>query len=263
MANPCSAVARRNALSTAIHRNRGRTRRRLGTVALVWHWWRQVPGGLLLFEEILTCPRSQMTCPAGSRLGPAMSLRAVAAAKELFASICDISNFPTASTSTCRSMLRIARARGDGGARGGGHPENNFARRNRRRRPRVGLTAPGGVPPAPNPSPIRRETLAPFWRRGLPLWKWNHCGKPAARTRALACECMHVRVTHAALVSAPGWRTSPLRDETRRVSCRLAAAPRARFEAAKPAPPPDHPGAPSPRGRRTRGSRECRRRDGL
>ena len=149
-------------MSTVIHRNRGRMRRRLGTVALVWHWWRQVPGGLLLPRRILTCPRSQMTCPAGSRLELAMSSRVVPAAKELFASICDISNFPTAGTSTCRSMLRIARACSGGGARSGGEPENNFADRKPARRRSVELTAPGGVPPAPNPSPIRRETLAPF-----------------------------------------------------------------------------------------------------
>ena len=160
MANPCSAIARGNALSTVIHRNRGRMRRRLGTVALVWHWWRQVPGGLLLPRRFLTCPRSQMTCPVGSRWGLAMSSRAVAAAKELFASICDISNFPTAGTSTCRLMLRIARTRSGAGARGGGEPENNFSGRKPPRRRSVELTAPGGVPPAPNPSPIRRETLA-------------------------------------------------------------------------------------------------------
>ena len=160
MANPCSAIARGNALSTVIHRNRGRMRRSLGTVALVWHWWRQVPGGLLLPRRFLTCPRSQMTCPVGSRWGLAMSSRAVAAAKELFASICDISNFPTAGTSTCRLMLRIARTRSGAGARGGGEPENNFSGRKPPRRRSVELTAPGGVPPAPNPSPIRRETLA-------------------------------------------------------------------------------------------------------
>jgi hypothetical protein len=33
---------------------------------------------------------------------------------------------------------------------------------NSSRRPSVVSTAPGGVPPAPNPSPIRRETLAPL-----------------------------------------------------------------------------------------------------
>ena len=177
----------------------------------------------MLPRRILTCPRSQMTCPAGSRLGLAMSSRAVAAAKELFASICDISNFPTAGTSTCRLMLRIAGARSGGGARGGGQPENNFARRNRRRRPSVETTAPGGVPPSPQPLTHPARDPGPFWRRGLPLW--NHCGKPAARTWALACEGMHVRVTHAALVSAPGWRTSPLRDETRRVSLPVGGRP--------------------------------------
>src|SRR5262249_40181783 len=35
-------------------------------------------------------------------------------------------------------------------------------RGNSRRRPSVVLTAPGGVPPAPHPSPIRRQTLAPL-----------------------------------------------------------------------------------------------------
>lgn len=248
-------------MSTVIHRNRGRMRRRLGTVALVWHWWRQVPRGLLLPRRILTCPRSQMTCPAGSRLELAMSSRAVPAAKELFASICDISNFPTAGTSTCRSMLRIARARSGAAARSGGEPENNFSDRKPPRRRSVELTAPGGVPPAPNPSPIRRETLAllaPGSSFMEPLWKL------AVRSRALACECKRVRVTHAALVSAPAWRPSPLRDETRCVSLSVGGRPaRAGFEAAKLAPPPDHPGAPSPRGRRTRGSRECRRRGGL
>ena len=207
MANPCSAVARRNTLSTAIHRNRSRTRRRLGTVALVWHWWRQVPRGLLLPRRILTCPRSQMTCPAGSRLGLAMSSRAVAGAKELFASICDISNFPTAGTSICRPMLRIAGARRGGGARGAGQSENNFARRNRPRRPSVELTAPGGVPPSPQPLTHPARDPGPILAPGSSFM--DLCGKPAARTQALACECMHVRVTHAALVSAPGWRTSP------------------------------------------------------
>jgi hypothetical protein len=210
-----------------------------------------------------------MTCPAGSRLGLAMSSRAVAGAKELFASICDISNFPTAGTSTCRSMWRIARAHKAGGGRGGGGPENNFAGRNRPRRAGVESTAPGGVPPSPQPLTHPARDPGPFWRRGLPLWNrrglplWNHCGKPAVRTWALACEWMHARVTHAALVSAPGWRTSPLRDETRRAFlCRLAAAPRDGFEPAKPALPPDRPGAPSPRGRRSRGSRQYPRRGG-
>ena len=70
--------------------------------------------------------------------------------------------FPTAGMSSCPSMSHIARTCSAGGAGGGPEPENNFARRNRPRRPRVKSTAPGGVPPAPNPSPIRRETLAHF-----------------------------------------------------------------------------------------------------
>jgi hypothetical protein len=189
MANPCSAVARRNTLSTAIHRNRSQTRRRLGTVALVWHWWRQVPDGLLFPRRILTCPRSQMICPAGSRLEPAMSSRAVAGAKELFASICDISNFPTAGTSICRPMLRIAGARRGGGARGGGQSENNFACRNRPRRPSVELTAPGGVPPSPQPLTHPARDPGPFWRRGLPLWNFVE-NLPRELRRSLASACM-------------------------------------------------------------------------
>jgi hypothetical protein len=224
MANPCSPVARWHALSTAIHRNRGRTPRRLGTVALLWHWLRQVPRGLLLSRRILTCPRSQMICPAGSRLARAMWSKAAAGVEELFASICDISNFPTAGMSSCQSMSHSARARIAGGGRGGGEPENNFARRNRPRRPGVESTTPGGVPPSPQPLTHPARDPGPLWCRGLPLS--DHCGKPAMRSWAVACERMHARVTHAGLVSAPGWRTSPFRDETRRVFFAGAAAPR-------------------------------------
>jgi hypothetical protein len=189
MANPCSAVAPERLVHSDSQKswpNAAPSRNcRAGL-----HWWRQVPGGLLLPRRILTCLRSQMICPAGSRLELAMSSRAVAGAKELFASICDISNFPTAGTSICRPMLRIARARRGGGARGGGQSENNFARRNRPRRPSVEWTAPGGVPPSPQPSPIRRETLAPFWRRGLPLmeplWKTRR-ENSGTRLRVHAC----------------------------------------------------------------------------
>lgn len=161
----------------------------------------------MLPRRILTCPRSQMTCPAGSRLGLAMSSRAVAAAKELFASICDISNFPTAGTSTCRLMLRIAGARSSGGARGGGQPENNFARRNRRRRPSVETTAPGGVPPSPQPLTHPARDPGPHRRRGLPLWTVVHNSQ--REVGLTACDEMRERATHAGLASAPGWRTSP------------------------------------------------------
>ena len=223
MANPCSAVARRNALSTAIHRNRGRTRRRLGTVALVWHWWRQVPGGLLLLRRILTCPRSQMICPGGSRLGLAMSSRAVAGAKELFASICDISNFPTAGTSICRPMLRIAGARRGGGARGGGQSENNFARRNRPRRPSVEWTAPGGVPPSPQPLTHPARDPGPLFGAGVFLYGtlWKTCRENSGtRLRVHAC----ARYPCGAGVGA-GLADLSLRDETRRVSLSVDGHP--------------------------------------
>ena len=215
----------------------------------------------MLPRRILTCPRSQMTCPAGSRLGLAMSSRAVAGAKELFASICDISNFPTAGTSICRPMLRIARVGSGGGARGGGQSENNFARRNRPRRPSVGLTAPGGVPPSPQPltHPARDPgpLLAPGSSFMEPLWKTRR-ENSGTRLRVHAC----ARYPCGAGVGAGLADLFPSGRNPARFFCRWRP-PRAGFEAAKPVPPPDHPGAPSPRGRRTRGSRQCRRRSGL
>ena len=154
--------------------------------------------GCLLPRRILTCPRSQMTSPAGSRLGLAMSSRAVAAAKELFASICDISNFPTAGTSTCRLMLRIARARSGGGARGGGEPENNFWGRNPPRRASVELTAPGGVPPSPQPLTHPARDPGPFLAPGSsfmePLWKTRR-ENSRTRLRADACARYPCRVS--------------------------------------------------------------------
>ena len=216
----------------------------------------------MLPRRILTCPRSQMTCPAGSRLGLAMSSRAVAAAKELFASICDISNFPTAGTSTCRLMLRIAGARSSGGARGGGQPENNFARRNRRRRPSVETTAPGGVPPSPQPLTHPARDPGPPFGAGVFLYGTIVENPPRELGHSLARACMcalPMRRWCRRRVGGP----LPFGTKPGAFLCRLAAAPRAGFEAAKPAPPPDHPGAPSPRGRRTRGSRQCRRRGGL
>jgi hypothetical protein len=226
MANPCSTVACRIALSTAIHRNRGRTWRRLGTVALVWHWWRQVPG-LLLPRRILTCPRSHMTCPAGSRSELAMSSRAVPVAKELFASICDISNFPTAGTSTCRSMSRIARARSGGGARSGGEPENNFSDRKPPRRRSVELTAPDGVPPSPQPLTHPARDPGPFGA-GVFLYGTIVENPPRELERSLASACM------CALPMRDWCRRrvgGPLAFGTRPGTflCRLAAAPAPRL----------------------------------
>src|SRR5438034_6475846 len=63
-------------------------------------------------------------------------------------------------TNNEQSESRAARARILGAPRP--ESENNFADRNRADARALTDTAPGGVPPAPNPSPIRRETLAPF-----------------------------------------------------------------------------------------------------
>src|SRR5262245_42603705 len=129
--------------------------------------------------------------------------------------------------SSCPSMSRIARACSAGGACSGGEPENNFAGRNRPRRPGVESTTPGGVPPSPQPLTHPARDPGPLLAPGSsfigPLWKTRY-----ENLGAFACERMHARVTHAGLVSAPGWRTSPLRDETRRVSfAGVTAAPRA------------------------------------
>src|ERR1700746_192984 len=137
----------------------------------------------------------------------------------------------------------------------------------------VGPT-PGGVPPSPQPLTHPATDPGPFWRRGLPLWaaveNGNGYGTWTLRLRSNALAHYPMRAGVGA-----GLADLSLRDETRRVflsGCLDPRAPLPRTESthdfsgliagaclcAKRGPPLDHPGAPSRRGRRIRGLRECR-----
>ena len=102
------------------------------------------PGGL-------PWARASIVFPVGSRLELATSSRAAAAARAVFASICDISNFPTAVRWNYRPMWRIERVRVAPARHDAHRRENNFARRNRARVGGVECLTPGGVPPSPQP----------------------------------------------------------------------------------------------------------------
>jgi hypothetical protein len=151
--------------------------------------------------------RSRMISPAGSQSAPVTWWRGAVEAEGVFASICDISSFPTADMWNCQSTWRGGSARTAAAPRRGRPSENNSTNRNRG--PACALNRQRRVecPPAPNPSPIRRETLARVRCRGLPLWTVVHNRqREVGRT---ACDEMRERATHAGLASAPGWRTSP------------------------------------------------------
>ena len=192
-------------------------------------------------------------------------------ATDAFASVCDIWSFPMADTSNCRPIWRTGRARAAGAFLGAARLENNFRRRNRgdarALKDSAGWSAP--QPPTPHPSGDRPwPLLAPgssfVGRCGKRQWAWN----PDA---PLAIECV------GALPNA-GWRRRrvggplPSGRNPARFLYPDPRVPRPRAESrhdlsgviagaglcAKPGPPPDHPGAPSRRGRRIRGLRECR-----
>jgi hypothetical protein len=156
-----------------------------------------------------------MISPAGSRSARVTWWRAAAEAEGVFASVCDISSFPTAGISSYRSTWGTGRARTAAVRPGGPRPENNFAPRNCG--PACAFNGQRRVvcPPAPNPSPIRRETLARVRRRGLPLWTVvrNRQRKLAA---PLAMRCASALPMRARV--GAGLADLSLRDETRRAS---------------------------------------------
>jgi hypothetical protein len=205
---------RASILSTAIHRNQGQAPSCRGTVALIWHWWRQVPRGS--FRGGLSWPCSQVISLAGSRSARATSSRAAAEAGNLFASICDTSSFQMAGISSCRSIRRVARARVAATPPGGPGLENNFAQRKLPQTPErcidsAGWSAP--QPPTPHPSGDRPWL---HWRRGLPLWALIE-RTVSATTRRLRPR-VRARSPCGAGVGA-GLADLSLRDEIRRCFC--------------------------------------------
>ena len=164
-------------MSTVIHRNPSRSFACLGTVALIWHWNSsrgRAPqeGGVRLL----------IVFPVGSRLEHATSSKVAPGPRVAFASTCDISNFLTAVRWNCRATPRSDPVRAAAGRAAAPRRENNRVARNLARACCVECLTPGGVPPAPNPSPIRRKTLAlrapgssfivsvanPHWLNGTP-----------------------------------------------------------------------------------------------
>ena len=71
--------------------------------------------------------------PSRTRSEPATSLKVARAARVLSASICDISNFPTAARWNCQAMPRSGRDLGADARVAARPPENNFVSRNRAR----------------------------------------------------------------------------------------------------------------------------------
>ena len=160
----------------------------------------------------------------------------MAAPKEPFASICDISSFPTAGKSNSQPTSRIGHARSAAEAHGALGAENNFSHRKPGQDLGVEPTAPGGVPPSPQPLTHPAIDPGPFGR-GLPFL--GRASRKRARTR----------------------RPLP-RDEPRAF---LSGFPLAaeHSRSTKAAPRPDHRDAPSRCGRQIRELKECRRMGGL
>ena len=148
-----------------------------------------------------------------------------------YASICDISSFPTEGKSSCQPTSPIGPARTVAKARAAQGSENNFGHRNPGRRLSVEPTAPGGVPPSPQPLTHPAIDPGPFGR-GLPFL--GRASRKRARTRG------------------------PLpRDKPRAF---LSGFPLAaeHSRSTKAAPRPDHRDAPSRCAHQIRELKECR-----
>ena len=95
-----------------------------------------------------------MISPAGSQSAPVTWWRGAAEAEDVFASICDISSFPTAGMWNCQSTWRVGGARTAAAPRRGRPSENNSTNRNRG--PACALNRQRRVecpqPPTPHPS---------------------------------------------------------------------------------------------------------------
>src|SRR6058998_4239254 len=104
----------------------------------------------------------------------------MAAPKEPFASICDISSFPTAGKSNSQPTSRIGHARSAAEAHGALGAENNFAHRKPGQDLGVEPTAPGGVPPSPQPLTHPAIRPWPFWPGSSFLGGQQETGEYAA-----------------------------------------------------------------------------------
>ena len=180
LAEPLSRgpISTSRALSTAIHRNQQWVLECLGTVAVIRHWCRQVPSGhasspggnygFLRRGAPEPVPGRHTICSRGPMAAP----------KEPFASICDISSFPTAGKSNSQPTSRIGHARSAAEAHGALGAENNFAHRKPGRDLGVEPTAPGGVPPSPQP--LTHPAIRPW-----PFWPGSSFLGGAARNRRI------------------------------------------------------------------------------
>jgi hypothetical protein len=192
--------------------------------------------------------------------------RATAEARAGFASICDISSFPTVVRWNCRPTGQSGRARA-GGRRAADTPRENNHGPGTGRAPRRYLDAAGWR--APSPQPLTHPARDPGSSApGSSFSGFAHeCPKPEARAQ----KCGGAQNCAGAWNSRPGsrlpaWRITLLWAG---VGAGLAdLLPSGRNPAllpsrsVRPVRPPGCPGAPSRCGRRSRGSRGCRSRSG-
>ena len=180
LAEPLSRgpISTSRALSTAIHRNQQWVLECLGTVAVIRHL---VPASSqrtrFTATRKLWVPSQGAPEPVPGR-HTICSRGPMAAPKEPFASICDISSFPTAGKSNSQPTSRIGHARSAAEAHGALGAENNFAHRKPGQDLGVEPTAPGGVPPSPQP--LTHPAIRPW-----PFWPGSSFLGGAARNRRI------------------------------------------------------------------------------